>query len=129
LIPPEPSGKLYQILHQQATSDFPTLPFLEDSHSFWSETEESSTRESDLRRKRNWRISADQVTLLRESIKKFEGTHNFHNFTVGRDFSDRSNQRHMKKIEVTIIFWTVQLLFHDHFRRFPTPLSTGIQNG
>jgi len=95
---------LSRVLHQQATSNFPTLPFLEDSHSFWSETEASSTRESDLRRKRNWRISTDQIILLRESIKKFEGTHNFHNFTVGRNFSDRSNQRHMKKIEVTIIF-------------------------
>lgn len=72
-----------------------------------------STREDDLRRKRRWRIDNDLVTLLRESAKKFEGTHNFHNFTVGRDFGDRSSQRHMKKIEVIIISWTVLAQAHD----------------
>ena len=78
-------------------------PFLDDSHPFWSETEEaSSTKEDDLRRKRQWRIGLDLVTILRESARKFEGTHNFHNFTVGRDFGDRSNQRHIKKIEVMV---------------------------
>ena len=78
-------------------------PFPYDSHPFWSETEETSpTRADDLRRKRQWRIGLDLVTLLRESAKKFEGTHNFHNFTVGRDFGDRSNQRHIKEIEVTV---------------------------
>jgi tRNA pseudouridine38-40 synthase len=63
---------------------------------------ELSKPEDDLRRKRLWRLSPNQVEILRETAKKFEGTHNFHNFTLGRDFSDRSNQRHMKKIEVHV---------------------------
>lgn len=117
LIPPKPGGKLHQALHQQATSDIPASPGQapsDDIHSFWSETEDMlSTREDDLRRKRRWRIDNDLVTLLRESAKKFEGTHNFHNFTVGRDFGDRSSQRHMKKIEVIIISWTILAQAHD----------------
>jgi tRNA pseudouridine38-40 synthase len=58
--------------------------------------------EDDLVRKRQWRVGPEQVELLRAAANRFEGTHNFHNFTVGRDFKDRSNQRHMKSIEVTV---------------------------
>jgi tRNA pseudouridine38-40 synthase len=61
--------------------------------------------EDDLARKRRWRITAEQVELLRDIAKRFEGTHNFHNFTVGRDFRDRSNQRHMKTIEVGLVIF------------------------
>jgi tRNA pseudouridine38-40 synthase len=71
------------------------------AHPFWSAPEShSSSSMDDLARKRLWRIGADQVELIRETAKQFEGTHNFHNFTVGREFGDRSNQRHMWKIEV-----------------------------
>ena len=51
-------------------------------------------------RKRTWRVGSEKVEALREAVKRFEGTHNFHNFTVGRDPKDRSCMRHMKKIEV-----------------------------
>jgi len=113
LIPPKPGGNLHKILHQQASSDAPASSFPNYSHSFWPDPEEiPSTREDDLRRKRQWRIGLDLVTFLRETAKKFEGTHNFHNFTVGRDFGDRSSQRHMKKIEVTINIWITLLLAH-----------------
>ena len=81
-----------------ASSSSLTVPTL---HPFWAGIDiATSTREDDLRRKRQWRIDSDQIALIRESAKRFEGTHNFHNFTTGRDFSDKSNQRHMKKIEV-----------------------------
>jgi tRNA pseudouridine38-40 synthase len=63
---------------------------------------EGSTKEDDMRRKRRWRVGEEDMSRLRETVKKFEATHNFHNFTVGREFGDRSNQRHMKKIEVQV---------------------------
>lgn len=101
LIPPKPGGNLYRTLQQQsasASSSSLTVPTL---HPFWAGIDiATSTREDDLRHKRQWRIDFDQVALIRESAKRFEGTHNFHNFTTGRDFSDKSNQHHMKKIEV-----------------------------
>ena len=56
--------------------------------------------EEDLVRKRAWRVTPRQMDKLRETAAKFEGTHNFHNFTVGREFKDRSNQRYMKTIRV-----------------------------
>ena len=41
-----------------------------------------------------------ELDALRATVKRFEGTHNFHNFTVDKDYRDRSNQRHMKSIQV-----------------------------
>jgi tRNA pseudouridine38-40 synthase len=68
------------------------------SQCFWESVD--GTPEDDLARKRRWRIAASGVDSLREAAKKFEGTHNFHNFTLGREFRDRSNNRYMKSIEV-----------------------------
>lgn len=59
-----------------------------------------AVRLEELQRKRAWRIGAEGLNSLRTAVKHFEGTHNFHNFTVDKDFRDRSNQRHMKSIQV-----------------------------
>lgn len=74
-------------------------PLDASAHPFWTDCHSSSFID-DLARKRSWRISTEQVEVIRQAAKKFEGTHNFHNFTVGREFGDRSNQRHMWNIEV-----------------------------
>ena len=71
-------------------------------HPFWMESAPVSSKDDDLQRKRRWRAGTGDIRRLREIAKKFEGTRNFHNFTVGREFSDRSTQRHMKKIEVSL---------------------------
>jgi tRNA pseudouridine38-40 synthase len=107
LIPPKPGSGLDRNLRQHAASLSPISPAPDSSpHPFWMVTtdRESSTRDDDLLRKRSWRVSPGQLAKLRETVQRFEGTHNFHNFTVGRDFSDRSNQRHMKKIEVSLSY-------------------------
>lgn len=44
------------------------------------------------------------METLRTIAQKYNGTHNFHNFTVGRDFSDRSTIRFMKSIDVRISY-------------------------
>ena len=59
-----------------------------------------SSRLDELQRKRAWRIGAAELDALRTAVKRFQGTHNFHNFTVDKEFRDRSNQRHMKSIQV-----------------------------
>lgn len=104
LIPPKPGSGLERTLRQYATNTSLELPQSEvdtslTPGSFW-ESVESLTKEEELVRKRAWRAGPEHVEKLRAIARKFEGTHNFHNFTVARDFSDRSNQRHMKKIEV-----------------------------
>ena len=98
LIPPKPNSAFVRSQHAAAASGDPSSDI--PQHSFWDfPGADSSTPEEDLARKRQWRVSAKDVDELRATAKRFEGTHNFHNFTVGRDFADRSNQRHMIKIQ------------------------------
>jgi len=107
LIPPKPGSGLYETFRRQAVpSSDPSsnpCPSTGNVHPFWAESPSGLSKDDDLQRKRRWRTGAEAVQRLREIVKKFEGTHNFHNFTVGREFSDRSNQRHMKKIEVNFL--------------------------
>ena len=67
---------------------------------FW-EYDDTGSQEKDLIRKRSWRVGQEQVQSLRNIVQQFEGTHNYHNFTAGRDSSDPSCKRHMKKIQVS----------------------------
>lgn len=106
LIPPRPGSGLFYSLRKQ-NGDPPT-------HRFWDFVDQTSreangdvsdqtnlaARLEELKRKRIWRIGVAELTALRTAVKHFEGTHNFHNFTVDKDFRDRSNQRHMKSIQV-----------------------------
>lgn len=108
LIPPKPGSGLHKTLSAQASSPSTSpTPTSLSAHLFWSEQPSDEgkpsikdEKEQDLKRKRAWRVGADMMEKLRETAKKYEATHNFHNFTVGREFGDRSTQRHMKKIEV-----------------------------
>ncbi|KAI0306054.1 pseudouridine synthase [Multifurca ochricompacta] len=104
LIPPKPGSGLYETFRRQTGPSSGGLPIASPStdvaHPFWADSTPSSSKENDLQRKRRWRIEQEALQRLREVAKKFEGTRNFHNFTVGREFSDRSTQRHMKKIEI-----------------------------
>ncbi|TFK85496.1 tRNA pseudouridine synthase [Polyporus arcularius HHB13444] len=91
MIPPKPGSGLQKSLKEQGAET--------PDHPFWDGHHETSA-EDDLRRKRAYRITPEQLEALREAAKKFEGSHNFHNFTVGRDFRDRSCQRFLKSIEI-----------------------------
>lgn len=83
LLPPKPGTAL----HAQLAA--PT-------HPFWSE----DSADDDQRRKQQWRVPAEQVDALRATLARYHGTHNFHNFTVGKEFGDRTTQRFIKGIEV-----------------------------
>ncbi|ODQ67208.1 pseudouridine synthase [Nadsonia fulvescens var. elongata DSM 6958] len=51
--------------------------------------------------RREYRISPERLELLREAFCVYEGSHNFHNFTIGKDFRDPSALRHMKSLTVS----------------------------
>ncbi|KAF8887314.1 pseudouridine synthase [Infundibulicybe gibba] len=116
LLPPKPdSGLSRAFQHYAATlSPGPAAPPRPTVTSqFWEEESEVD----ELVRKRAWRVPPEQISILRDTARKFEGTHNFHNFTVAREFSDRSNQRHMKNITISdpVVYgeteW-ISVLFH-----------------
>ncbi|TFY71529.1 hypothetical protein EVG20_g1474 [Dentipellis fragilis] len=99
LISPKPGSGMDKAFHESSPSSSTETP-TEAPHPFWADVV-NSTKEEDMQRKRQWRVGPEMMERLRSTAKKYEGTHNFHNFTVGRDFSDRSTQRHMKKIEIS----------------------------
>ncbi|KAI5475758.1 hypothetical protein MNV49_000887 [Pseudohyphozyma bogoriensis] len=55
----------------------------------------------DLARKRKWRITEGVLESARTFVKAYEGSHNYYNFTVGKDFRDRSCQRVMRSLTIT----------------------------
>jgi tRNA pseudouridine38-40 synthase len=99
LIPPKPESGIYRALTNQVARD-PDAPPPTPVSNFW-EHDNNGSREEDLVRKRSWRVAGEQVQSLRNIVEQFEGTHNYHNFTAGREFSDPSSKRHMKKIQVS----------------------------
>ncbi|KAH8103991.1 tRNA pseudouridine synthase [Cristinia sonorae] len=109
-----------------------TVESTQPPHPFWADSSAESTPAEDLRRKRQWRASPDDVTRFREFAQKFEGTHNFHNFTVGRDFKDKSCIRFMRSIEVAdpVVYgeteWISVLLHGQSFmlHQIVSPVST-----
>lgn len=62
----------------------------------------SSFREDQILRKA-YRIPPDLLERVRQLFQAFTGSHNFWNFTVGKEFSDRSCQRIMKNLTVIIL--------------------------
>lgn len=121
LLPPKPGSALHKSALEQLGDAAPT-------HDFWKDVPADSTRADDLARKRQWRAPKEAVEALRAVVKKFEGTHNFHNFTVGQDYKDPSSKRLIKSIEVS------HCCFQKHASdssstRSRTPLSTGKPSG
>lgn len=59
----------------------------------------SSFKEDQVLRKA-YRIPSELLERVRQLFQAFTGSHNFWNFTVGKEFSDRSCQRVMKNLTV-----------------------------
>ena len=126
MIPPKPDSGIHRVLTDQAAQDpdAPPTPIPD----FWEHKSDGS-REEDLVRKRLWRVGLEQVQSLRNIVQLFEGTHNFHNFTAGRDSSDPSCKRHMKKIQVRNIYIVLCLLCLYATQRCLTRSSMEKQSG
>lgn len=52
-------------------------------------------------RRRAYNVSQERLQIFREALKQFEGTHNFHNYTIGKNFKDPSSKRYMKSLTVS----------------------------
>jgi tRNA pseudouridine38-40 synthase len=71
------------------------------NHPFWVNHGSTKTFQEDTAAKKKWRISTPQLNRVRTILAKYEGSHNFHNFTVGKPFRDRSAHRHMIKLTIS----------------------------
>lgn len=70
------------------------------NHPFWREHGFESDFATDVTAKRNWRIPPEQLERVRTIFNEYTGSHNFHNYTVGKEFRDRSSFRNMKRLTV-----------------------------
>ncbi|KAJ4169793.1 tRNA pseudouridine synthase 1 [Fusarium falciforme] len=50
--------------------------------------------------KRRYRISTERLERLQEALNKYNGTRNFHNYTVQKSYFDASAKRHIKSFVV-----------------------------
>jgi tRNA pseudouridine38-40 synthase len=55
-----------------------------------------SVKAAYIEAKKAYRISDDRLAAVRAAFATYEGTHNFHNFTVGKSSRDPSAKRHIK---------------------------------
>ncbi|CAG8452376.1 2889_t:CDS:2 [Diversispora eburnea] len=58
------------------------------------------TTSEEMIEKRKYRIPSETLDYVRQCFKAYEGTHNFHNFTIGRNPKERSCNRFITSFEV-----------------------------
>ncbi|KAG5439916.1 hypothetical protein PCANB_000198 [Pneumocystis canis] len=63
--------------------------------------EKEEIKRLELETKKAYRISKERLQLIRDAFKIFEGSHNFHNFTVGKSFNDKSVYRMIRSFTVS----------------------------
>ncbi|KAJ2959929.1 hypothetical protein NQZ79_g4658 [Umbelopsis isabellina] len=54
----------------------------------------------EMAEKRAYRISDEKMQQVRDILKDFEGTHNFHNYTIGRFFKEQASNRYIMSFKV-----------------------------
>ena len=102
LMPPHASSPLGIRLASSSTSSTPAPPS-SVSPETPPTTEPIPSLEEMTALRTAYRLPASSLTRLNALLKEFEGTHNFWNYTVGRDFKDRAAGRYMLKIEVRLV--------------------------
>ncbi|RUO96949.1 hypothetical protein BC936DRAFT_141216 [Jimgerdemannia flammicorona] len=64
-----------------------------------SETLPKSTPE-EMEEKRRYRIPTDTLNTVKMAFKTYEGTYNYHNFTIGKDPKEKTCQRYIMSFDV-----------------------------
>lgn len=104
---PKPGTPMYEMLEKaraaDSSFDASAWPIIGASKDFWSARPEGSDFLADVQAKKTWRMPREVLEQIRTFVQAYEGSHNFYNFTVGKDFRDRSCQRVMRKLEVRAV--------------------------
>ncbi|GAA5982254.1 hypothetical protein JCM10908_004802 [Rhodotorula pacifica] len=102
---PKPGTPMHETIEKaraaDSTFDASASPIIGASKEFWSAQPERSEFLADVEAKKQWRMPREVLEQIRTFVQAYEGSHNFYNFTVGKDFRDRSCQRVMRKLEIT----------------------------
>ncbi|CAH7674860.1 pseudouridine synthase [Phakopsora pachyrhizi] len=113
-LPPKPGSSMYERLNLISIpgSDKKWSEWYEKGEkeaSWWIEHPEPIQDENDeklnsrfkislMNRKSNYRISSPMLNRIKDCLTQFKGTHNFHNFTVGKEFNERNSIRIIRDV-------------------------------
>lgn len=117
-IPPKPFSAMWKMLRRLNSGETnvplqedgtPVMPWDDDkikhlpvlNHPFWREHGLDGDFTQDMVAKRAWRLDTAALERVRQVFQEYKGSHNFHNYTIGKDFRDRSATRVMKKLTVS----------------------------
>ncbi|CAK7271247.1 tRNA pseudouridine synthase 1 [Sporothrix epigloea] len=84
---------------EPATNGCP-LPSQQPSHKMAVDQALRDIKAAYLAAKRAYRITPARLQQLQNALSQYEGTHNFHNYTVQKSFHDASAKRHIKSFVV-----------------------------
>ncbi|TKY88061.1 hypothetical protein EX895_003157 [Sporisorium graminicola] len=104
-VPPKPGSTMHAMLvkmrdEEIAKTGSSTLDEVV-AHPFWEAQGTSHDFSTDMLAKKAFRLPAASLARIRSIFKRYHGSHNFHNFTVGKEFRDRSCQRFMKQLTIS----------------------------
>ncbi|KAI8341958.1 pseudouridine synthase [Chlamydoabsidia padenii] len=91
------SPPLAKILHDEPTSD-QDMKIMSNDGSIIKYVARSTDEE--IKEKEAYRVSGGQLDSFKEALGMYKGTHNFHNYTVGRQYGEASNNRYIMDITV-----------------------------
>lgn len=67
---------------------------------------------TDPKKLASFRVNPEKLNKFKEAMGMFQGTHNFHNYTVARSFQDRAAQRFM--IDINVMFSQYLMVQSSH---------------
>ncbi|KAJ5473557.1 hypothetical protein N7475_003123 [Penicillium sp. IBT 31633x] len=84
---------------EPATTDQEKKPFVMDPRQKAIINAIKSIKAAYLTAKRAYRAPASRIARLQESLARYEGTKNFHNYTIQKTYGDPSAKRHIKSFK------------------------------
>ncbi|KAJ1036284.1 hypothetical protein NDA18_000149 [Ustilago nuda] len=111
-IPPKPGSSMHDMLVRMQKEQLAKLESSDPqasttslhaivNHAFWAQHGTSHDFSTDISAKKGYRLPASLLARIRSIFARYLGSHNFHNFTVGKEFRDRSCQRFMKELSIS----------------------------
>jgi len=61
--------------------------------------EVTEATEEEMKIKKAYRVSDDTIKVLKEILECYVGTHNYHNFTIGKKFAEKSSERYIMSFQ------------------------------
>lgn len=107
-------------LHLRSSREHPSDLYIAEENAYIP----VSTRES-IAEKHQCRISSTKLEQFRDAMAVFQGTHNFHNYTIQRNSSDPSANRYIMRVEVSSFIYIYMTLLYKMAHTTTTMIMLG----